>query len=113
MYLILFQLINIQIGVKKKVSNKKSNEMLSIPNIKWKLNKKSHWKYNWKLNTSKLENKLILSTTIQKHNTIINWVIEKNREIFFISLVFKTVLVIQNDKTNKAKSQNKKEKNKK
>lgn len=33
LYFILFQLINIQIGVKKKVNSKNSKEILSIPII--------------------------------------------------------------------------------
>lgn len=33
LYFILFQLINIQIGVKKNVSNKNNKEILSIPII--------------------------------------------------------------------------------
>ena len=44
LYFILFQLIKIHTGVKKKVNNKNNKEILSIPNIKWKLNIKSHWK---------------------------------------------------------------------
>ena len=31
LYFILFQLISMQIGVKKKVNNKNNNEILSIP----------------------------------------------------------------------------------
>jgi hypothetical protein len=109
----LFQLIKIQIGVKKNVNSKKSKEILSIPNTKWKLNKNNHWKYIWKLKISKVENRLILSVITQKSKMIINCIIEKNNEIFFTNLVFKTVLVMQKDKVNKVKSQNMKEKNKK
>lgn len=113
LYFMLFQLIKIQIGVKKNVNSKKSKEILSIPNTKWKLNKNNHWKYIWKLKISKVENRLILSVITQKSKMIINCIIEKNNEIFFTNLVFKTVLVMQKDKVNKVKSQNMKEKNKK
>lgn len=87
--------------------------MLSIPITKWKLNKNNHCLYNWKLKTSKSEKRLKLSTKIQKSRTIINWNIENDNEIFFISLVFNTELVIQNDKNSKIANQSKKEKNSK
>jgi hypothetical protein len=113
LYFILFQLIKIHIGVKKNVNNKNNNEILSIPITKWKLNKNSHWLYNWKLKTSKSEKRLKLSAKIQNSKTIINWNTENDNEIFFISLVFNTELVIQNDKTSKIANQSKNEKNSK
>lgn len=100
-----------QTGVKKKVSSKNNNDILSIPITKWKLYKKDHCLLKWKLKISKSECIFKFELIIQKHKTNKNWNNEKNNDVFFISFVFSIILFMEKEKNNRANSQAKKEKN--
>jgi hypothetical protein len=62
---------------------------------------------------SKVASILVLDITIQNNKTNVNWKIEKNKEIFFISLTFKIVSFKVKEKKSKTNNHVIKEKNNK